>query len=192
MAKSVPGVDPVVIRTAYDGLRSSPQIHCTEDLTRQADAGECDIRQIMKRYEQTGVLPMGREISEASYRDNASAPSFDAAQGGVAAVRGNFSLLADDVQARFGHRAENMLEAMAFAASGEDGADAVRAELEALGVLEPLPVVGDGQDPAIRGKKARHSAGLDKAVPTDRKGSDDETQEDGQEREPEGVPAERK
>lgn len=189
--KSV-ALDSVVIRTAYDGLRSCPTIVCTEDLTRQGDAAECDIRHIMKRYETTGVLPVGRDPAAASFVDNASAPDFEAAQGGVAGLRGRFSLMSDDVQARFGHRAENMLEAIAFAASGEEGADVVRAELESLGVLDALPVVGDGQIPANRGRNAGHSAELDKAVPTDRKGLDDEAQGDGTRSEPEGVPAKRK
>lgn len=175
-----------LIRTAYDGLRSSPSILCTEDLTRQGDAAECDIRHIMKRYEQTGVLPVGRDLAEARYVDNASAPTFEQVGQTVAEMRGWFSELPEYLRQRFGS-AEGVVDAMAAAQGDTPEAEGLREELYRLGVLERPEADLTGSE--SRGRNAGHSAQLDKAVPTD--GGSHEAEEDGTVSESERVPEKR-
>lgn len=176
----------VVIRTAYDGVRSSPQVRCTEDLTRQSDAGECDIRTIMKRYEQTGVIPVGRDVSQARFVDNDSAPNYEETARSVAGMRGWFSELPVELRQRFGS-VDGVLDALDFAQGDTPEARAMRAELDRLGISEPAPDLTPSEG---RDTNARHSAGLDKAVPTDGE-LNDEAETDGQGRKPKGVQAKR-
>lgn len=165
-----------LIRTAYDGVRDSPTVICTEDRTRQSDAADCDIRNIMSRYEQTGVLPIGRDLSEQQYVDNASAPTYEDTARAVADMRGFFSELPDAVRERFG-TAAGLLDAVSNAEGDTPEALALRAELSRIGILTDLT-------PAEKSDtRARHSAQLDKAVPTD--GSTNATQTDGKVSKPE-------
>lgn len=169
-------VEGFVIRTAFDGVRSSPQVVCTEDFTRQSDAADCDIRNIMSRYEQTGVLPIGRDLSEQRFVDNAAAPNYEDTARAVADMRGYFSELPDEVRERFG-TAAGLLDAVANAEGDTPEALALRGELSRIGILTDLTPSPNGDT------RARHSAQLDKAVPTD--GSTNATQTDGKVSKPE-------
>lgn len=118
-----PEVNVPRIRSAYDGSRVRVRLICTEgeDRTRQEFKDECDINVLMARYERTGILPQGREIS-TTYAD-VSAWDFADSMQKIATVKGIFSQLDARTRARFENNPEIMLE---FIADPANIAEAVK------------------------------------------------------------------
>jgi len=71
----------------------------TPSLTKQSEAEACDINVIMKKYSQTGYLPMAER--EALYGDFSDQASFQEAMGIIAQANAQFSSLPAKVRARF-------------------------------------------------------------------------------------------
>lgn len=118
-------------RSVVPAVRVPVLLMCSaeEDRAKQAFKDECDINVLMRRYEKTGVLPLGR--GQAPVYVDASVIDFQASMDRVAQVRGVFSLLDARTRARFENNPEFMLEFLADPANKEE---AVK-----LGLLPPDP-----------------------------------------------------
>lgn len=133
-------VDERVVRTAgrfrtpYRPYERTARMKCKcEDLsrTKQSEAAACDINNIMKKYEQTGVLP--EMIKKSSvYGDFADAPTYQESLELVKFSQEQFSALSAKVRARFHN---DPAEFLAFA-SNASNAD----EMARLGLLKPEAV----------------------------------------------------
>ncbi|QXP08264.1 MAG: internal scaffolding protein [Arizlama microvirus] len=71
-------------------------------LTKQSEAQACDINEIMKRYEATGLLPMD-DGRKPQYGDFSTMETFQEAQHIVAAANASFYGLPAHIRARFGN-----------------------------------------------------------------------------------------
>lgn len=77
--------------------------------TKQADKDGCDINNILKRYEQTGVLP-DLIKREPRYGDFSSVPSYQESLDIVHRAETQFAALSAEVRDRFGNDPVKMLE----------------------------------------------------------------------------------
>ena len=109
------------------GIAFNPKVETERSMTKQAFAEECDINNVMKKYEQTGVLPEGTR--ELLYGDFSDVGSFQEAQDIVLLARAQFEALPARVRDRFNNSPEKFLE---FTADENN-----RAEMENLGLLKP-------------------------------------------------------
>lgn len=90
-------------------------------LTKQADAESCDINYILKRYEQTGLLP---EMAERNpqYGDFSDVGSYQEAMQIVAHANSQFALLSANVRERFANDPAKFLEFMERPDTAEEAA----------------------------------------------------------------------
>lgn len=88
-------------RTPYDNHdNATPGIDCGPGLTKQSFSEECDINNIMRRFEETGQLPeMIR--TDPQYGEFADMPSFQEAQNIVIRSQEQFSALPAKVRSKF-------------------------------------------------------------------------------------------
>lgn len=123
------------IRSAYDGSRVRFPLLCdlAKDRTQQSFKDECDINVLMKRYERTGILPVGRDVPP-QFGDVTSL-DFTESMNQVAAVRGVFSQLDARTRARFENDPSQMLD---FLADPANAAEAVK-----LGLISQSETVVD-------------------------------------------------
>lgn len=77
--------------------------------TKQADKEACDINNILRRYEQTGVLP-DLIKREPRYGDFSSVPSYQESLDIVHRAETQFAALSAEVRDRFGNDPVKMLE----------------------------------------------------------------------------------
>lgn len=106
--------------------------------TRQSEAAACDINNIMRRYEQTGVLPVdGRE---AFYADVSQMGDYRTALEQVRLANEAFLELPAGLRRRFDN------DPAAFLDFTSDPAN--RKEMQELGLIEPDPVVEGPPGPA--------------------------------------------
>lgn len=109
----------------YGGV-DRPTVCGEKSMTRQSEAESCDINQIMKRFEKTGVLPM--DTREAVFTDVSEIGSFREALDVVARATAGFMELPAKVRERFGN------DPVYFVDFCQDPAN--RGELEELGLVE--------------------------------------------------------
>ncbi|AXH73141.1 MAG: internal scaffolding protein [Microviridae sp.] len=113
-------------------------IRCEDDsLTQQSQAKDADINEIWKKFEATGMLPMGRR--EPVYGDfRTPATDFRSALELVDQARESFQRLPAAVRARFDHDPENLLAFLEDPANQEEAARlGLRPPVE--GVAPPVP-----------------------------------------------------
>lgn len=103
-----------------------PTVCKEKSMTRQSEAESCDINQIMKRFEKTGVLPV--DTREAVFTDVSEIGSFREALDVVARATEGFMALPAHVRAEFGN------DPVAFVDYCSDPAN--RGHLEELGLVE--------------------------------------------------------
>lgn len=114
MAKkfSAPDSDGVVrrIRSAYDGSRVRVGLDCSvvPSMTKQGHKDECDINVIMKRYEQTGMIPFAERAATGRYLD-VSDVDYKEAMFAVAAAQSAFAEMPAQVRDRFANDPGAML-----------------------------------------------------------------------------------
>lgn len=114
-----------------------PGITFTEpSLTKQQFADECDINNIIDRFEQTGQLPAGTN-REPQY-GYAPATDFREAMEIVTKAKENFDRLPAQIRARFGNSPENFLQ---FAEN-----PANLPEMVAMGLAEQTAAPGPNQE----------------------------------------------
>lgn len=103
-------------------------------LTQQQFANDCDINQIMARYEKTGQLPdLIRQ--DAKWGDFSDVPSYQEAMDRVVFADMQFNALPAKVRERFHNDPAKFL---AFAGDEEN-----QAEMRAMGLMNPLPSPAD-------------------------------------------------
>lgn len=90
--------------------------------TKQADAPACDINNILKRYEENGVLPdMIR--ANPQYGDFSNVPSYQEALETVMKAEEQFGALPAKIRERFNNNPASMLE---FVNDPENGAEMIK------------------------------------------------------------------
>lgn len=99
-----------------------------ESLTNQADAHDCDINIIMRKYTTTGQLPRVKS-EEAQYGDFSQVQDYRQCLETVRAANEQFMALPSAVRKRFANSPENFLQFVADPANQE--------EAEKLGLTEP-------------------------------------------------------
>lgn len=141
----------VFIRSVYDGHRVSVALVClaSEDRTQQSFRDECDINVLMKRFEQSGVLPSARD--DVPQFADVSSMSFESSMQQVAAVSGAFSMLDARTRARFGNDPSAMLD---FLADPLNHAEAVK-----MGLMAEAKEVEHGSSQGVAGAESVGRAG---------------------------------
>ncbi|AXH73641.1 MAG: internal scaffolding protein [Microviridae sp.] len=93
--------------------RPSVGIDCSQDevRTKQSFKDECDINVLMRRYEVSGVLPVG--VGVGTYGDYSEAPDFMEAQNVIVRANAQFASLSARVRDRFGNDPAKFLEFVA-------------------------------------------------------------------------------
>lgn len=152
-------VQAPVIRATYPFVRVPVLLMCdpAEDRTQQSFKDECNINFLMKRYEKTGVLPVGRQ-TRPQYVD-ATVINFQSAMERVAEVRGVFSLLDAKTRKRFENDPEQMLEFLADPSNLEEARrlglvapeEAPKPVSEPVSRISPAPVSAPAPAPAAAG-----------------------------------------
>jgi len=157
----------IPIRTAYGTVDKPVSTHQrfsdVEDtglsMTKQADMAECDINNIMKRYETTGVLP-DLIKQNPQYGEFADAPTYQESLHLVQYATEQFQALSAKVRARFDNDPATFL---AFAGDARN-----LDEMETMGLLSPDAVTRRqaariekerakaAPEPSPKGKKAKH------------------------------------
>ncbi|UOF82955.1 scaffold protein [Microviridae sp.] len=112
----------VEFKTQY-GEHLSPGIDCAGDpgMTNQADAADCDIHNIMKKFQATGVLPGADK--KALYGDFSDPLEFQEAMNVVARAEEQFANLTSRVRERFGNDPQKFLE---FVSNPENAKEMVK------------------------------------------------------------------
>lgn len=115
------------IRKPYDPSGGVPIMPSGVTLAKQSMAAECDINNIMKRFEKTGLLDHAKEHG-GRYGDFLSAPDFHTACNQVIAANDMFMSLPARVRERFQN------DAAAFLLFAHDPAN--QAEMRDLGLMK--------------------------------------------------------
>jgi phage internal scaffolding protein len=130
------------IRHIYDGKQDEVSqltgLDCSKDgkgRTKQSAAAECDINQITKRYERTGVLP-DLIKTNPQYGDFSAVPDYMEAMTIVSLAEEQFSALDAHVRARFGNDPANFLE---FATNQANMGELVKMGLAVEKQPDPTP-----------------------------------------------------
>lgn len=133
------------IRTRYE-RRRVPVDYGNQDttsMTKQSFKDESDINNILKRYQQTGVLVDPGAHRQPMFGDFSNGEAFRQSADAVAAARSSFELLPSNVRAFFDNNVANMLDFVADPAN--------HGKLSELGLIESKP---NGEAPAGQGPPA--------------------------------------
>lgn len=114
-------------RTAYSGHVSVLTFTPGEDMTKQSFKDECDINNIMKRYQATGIIDHVRDASP-QYLD-ATTFDFQSAQNIIAEANSIFAAMPSQLRDRFHNDPVELLE---FVHNPKNAQEAV-----SLGFLDP-------------------------------------------------------
>lgn len=122
----------MVVRMPYWSDPNYPGLHCDEEegLTKQSFKDECDINNIMKRYNATGdISHLNMRMPE--YGDFSSPVDFQSALNTVMESEAMFADLPAHLRDRFGNDPKQLLEFLAD--------DANREEAVSLGIVQAPP-----------------------------------------------------
>lgn len=115
-------------------------MHSDEIITKQSHKNECDIHQILKQYQKTGIITHISQ-SEAVYGDLPDAIDYQMAIEMVRQAQEGFMDLPSVVREEFGNDPYQLLAAI--------GDTSMRPRLEELGILEPsAPPPAPAPEPA--------------------------------------------
>lgn len=104
---------------------------CTEPGARQSEAADTDINRIVSQFHKTGVLPAG--YAEGIFADVSEIGDYRLAKARVMAAEAEFMRLPPQLRSRFDN------DPLAFVEFAVEPGN--RAEMEALGLLDPAPPV---------------------------------------------------
>ena len=128
-----------------------PKLKCDPKLgrTKSEFAHECDIKNIMTRFEKTGVLP---ELIKKNpvYGDFAEAPTYQESLNTVLHAQEQFSALPSKVRARFGNDPQEFLTFASDASNAE--------EMVKLGLAVQRPPQAPPTPPQAKPKVKKSSA----------------------------------
>lgn len=122
-------------------------------LTKQSEAEAADINNIMKRYEQTGLLPANANQKEMFYGDFSTAETFQEALAIVSHAQSAFHRLPAEVRANFQNDPQRFLE---FVESAEKNPEAMK-ELVNMGLATERPKPAPTPEPTPAPKAAKPS-----------------------------------
>lgn len=131
--KTVDLTDPKFVRHDGDGLQklvsdaTAIDFSSSPSLTQQSFKDECDINNIMARFEATGVLP--DNPFEPRFGDTTMLPDFHAAQNIIAQANETFAALPAKVRERFQN---DPAQYLAFFSDADNHDEAVK-----LGLVNP-------------------------------------------------------
>ena len=134
-----------VIRTEGDGLQKAVSDATAIDfsnspsLTQQSFVDECDINNIMARFEATGILP--ENPFEPRFGDATIYPEYHEAQNIMAEAHETFAALPAKIRERFHN---DPAEYLSFFSDDNNLNEAI-----SLGLINPLP--GDQEAPVVTG-----------------------------------------
>lgn len=107
-------------RTAYDKSQRFPFATHPLSLTRQSMSAECDINNIMKKYERTGILDHQNRY-EGGYGDFTSAPeNYHEAMNQIIEAQDMFLSLPAQIRKKFANDPGNYLEFATDPANAEE------------------------------------------------------------------------
>lgn len=124
-----------MIRSAYDSQRVSVTIHSGPSRTKQSFRDECDINNIMAKYQRTGLIEAVNRI-QPQYADVAGF-DFQFAMDQIVQANDMFAQLPSSVRKRFHNDPREFVE---FVGNPENYDEAVRLGLMKPEVKEPEPV----------------------------------------------------
>lgn len=110
------------IRSAYDGQRVPVVVRCTESLTRQSAAAECDINGILARFAKTGVFTHVNP-GQGIYVDVSKVGDYQSALASVARAEELFAALPAKVRKRFENDAAAFLDFCSKPENQAEGAE---------------------------------------------------------------------
>lgn len=98
-------------RTAYDGLGYKSMIDCSKlpSRTKQSFKDECDVNNIMKRYQRDGVIAHRNEF-EGNYGDFMTSEDYHSAMTQIAKAQQMFEALPSTIRNRFNNDPSEYLE----------------------------------------------------------------------------------
>lgn len=107
-------------RSPYVNAPEPVRIDCSKDAgrTKQSFKDECDINRIMKKYQNTGVLPVG--IGVGQYGDFYDVDDYMSAQLVVKRAEAQFAALPSAVRARFSNSPAALLAFVADKANYDE------------------------------------------------------------------------
>lgn len=124
-----------IIRKRLDGRQSTPFTCEGESRTKQSFKQECDVNNLLKRYNKTGQLP--QYIKEnPTYGDFSDVTDYQEALNTVSKAMLQFEMLPSHVRARFSNSPENFLE---FANRPENRKEMVNLGLATETRVETIP-----------------------------------------------------
>lgn len=129
-----------VFRTYYDGLQASVSdataLRCAQwgedaydGMTQQQFKDECDINNIMAKYEATGLVRVRETYMRGEYADLSNAPDYQTALNIVIRAQDSFDALPASLRKRFSNDPEEFL---AFVHDPKN-----EPEMRTLGLLKP-------------------------------------------------------
>lgn len=109
------------VRTLYSDTDGWPGVDCSNlpSMTDQSQARDCDINEIMRRYEKTGALPQ-MIAKDPQWGDFSAAPDFQQACEIVLKAEEQFAALDAHVRKRFSNDPAEFLEFVNDPANGEE------------------------------------------------------------------------
>lgn len=117
-----------IVRSQFSP-RTKVQLVCTEPgLTQQHFKEEVDVNNILKKYLQTGQLPIGKKQAEFGY---ATSQSFTESMFIVASAKEEFAKLPSEVRTHFNNDPAQYLDAALDPSK--------RSLFEKFGIVDPLP-----------------------------------------------------
>lgn len=121
-----------------------------ESMTRQSEAAECDINNIMAKYAVTGMLPQLVEQSP-SYGDFSSMPDYIESQNIVAFAKSQFAALPAETRAFFQNDPGQMLDYVDkhFPTAGPEREVALK-NLTKLGLTKPIELPKETPEDILR------------------------------------------
>lgn len=132
----------------YSEVRRKPRVQTVNDeesMTMQSDRDSADIRTILRRYDQTGVL-LRRDV-HLEFRDVSQFEDYADMARQTKEAEAVFMSLAPEVRRVFNNDVYQWLDA----AHDQDKFEALRPQLEKVGAIEPMevpePVVRDNPPP---------------------------------------------
>lgn len=129
----------VIIRTIYGIKNPGPKVSCGKSMAQQNFKAECDINNIMKKYETTGYLtdPLNPGTRQPLFGDYTDLPDYQTAQNIIVEGREAFASLPSRLRKRFDNDPVTLLQFLSDPANHDECVELglIDADVE----LEPEP-----------------------------------------------------
>jgi len=127
-------LDCCIFATPYNNSNLKPEVKCTQKTkTQQHMKAECDITNIIRKYNATGLLPAVRE-AQASYGDFSNCHDYQSSLNEIIEANNAFDAMPAQIRKKFNHNPANFLE---FVSNPENIEEMIK-----MGLAEPKPLAG--------------------------------------------------